>query len=142
MYKQKQGRNVRGITFITFVALWLFAAYRAFTTFPDWEWARTRYLESVTIPLVDISTPVVNPAFLISLGIAGLLILLSAYACFSARRSSDFLIDTESEMKKVSWPTIKEVIKSSIVVIIAIIILAVYLFVVDIGLDSVFEKIF
>lgn len=142
MYKRKQGRTVRGVTFFTFVALWLFATYSCYFAFPDWEWSSQIFMKSATIPLIELEMPDVTPRLLVSLGIGLLLILISAYVCFFGRRPSDFLIDTESEMKKVSWPTMKEVVKSSIVVIIAIIILAAYLFIVDVGLDSIFKKIF
>lgn len=142
MYKRKQGQTTRWITFVTSTILWLYAAYRCFFSFPDWKWAETVYFYSVTIPLVEIPTPDITAKFLISIGVGALLIFISAYWCFWASRTSDFLIDTEAEMRKVSWPTSKEVFKSSIVVIIAIIILAVYLYVVDIGLDTFFNFLF
>ncbi|BBM85568.1 preprotein translocase subunit SecE [Candidatus Uabimicrobium amorphum] len=142
IYKKKQGQVVRWTAFLTFVALWLFATYRCFGSFPEWEWTSTVYMEGIVIPLIDYSLPVVTPKLLVSLGIGLLLIIMSAYFCFLSQRTSDFLIDTESEMRKVSWPTMKEVVKSSTVVIIAIIILALYLFVVDIGFDSIFQRVF
>ena len=142
MYKRKQGQTTRWITFVTLTTLWLYAAYRCFFSFPDWKWAETVYLYSVKIPLVEIPTPDITSKLLISIGVGVLLSFISAYMCFWGNRTSDFLIDTESEMRKVSWPTLKEVLKSSVVVIIAIIILAVYLYVVDIGLDSFFNFLF
>ncbi len=53
-------------------------------------------------------------------------------------RMADFLIATESEMKKVSWSSKKEVIGSTKVVIVTTFIMAALLFLVD----FVFAKIF
>ncbi|WP_372368592.1 preprotein translocase subunit SecE [Candidatus Uabimicrobium sp. HlEnr_7] len=142
MYKKKQGQVVRWTAFLTFVALWLFATYKCFHSFPEWDWTRIVYVEGIVIPLIDYEMPEVTPKLLTSLGIGFFLIFISAYLCFLSQRTSDFLIDTESEMRKVSWPTMKEVVKSSTVVIIAIVILALYLFVVDIGFDSIFQRVF
>lgn len=142
VYKKKQGQIVRRIAFFTLVALWIFATYKCYHGFPEWEWAMTVYQDGIIIPLIDYSMPDITPKLLTSLGIGLFLILISAHLCFRSQRVSDFLIDTESEMRKVSWPTAKEVVKSSTVVIIAIIILAGYLFGVDIGLDFLFSKVF
>jgi len=46
-------------------------------------------------------------------------------------RVADFLIATESEMKKVSWSSKAEVLGSTMVVIVTVILLAVFIFVVD-----------
>jgi len=142
IYKKKQGQIARWTTFLTLVALWLFATYKCFNGFPDWDWARTVYVDGIIIPLIDYQMPEVTPRLLTSLGIGFFLIIISAYLCFLSQKTSDFLIDTESEMRKVSWPTMREVVKSSTVVIVAIVILALYLFVVDIGFDSIFKNVF
>ena len=48
------------------------------------------------------------------------------------RRSNDFFIATEGEMKKVRWSTRKEVVRSTKVVILTVILLGTFLFVADI----------
>lgn len=47
------------------------------------------------------------------------------------RRVVGFLIDTQGELQKVSWPTRQELIGSTIVVIVCAVILGVYIFGVD-----------
>lgn len=47
------------------------------------------------------------------------------------RRANDFFIATEGEMKKVSWSTRKEVVRSTKVVIVTVILLGVFLFAAD-----------
>lgn len=59
---------------------------------------------------------------------------IGIYMTVNNQRVVDFLIATENEMQKVSWPPKHEVISSSIVVIVTVIILAVYLGVVDYGI--------
>ncbi|NLD36144.1 MAG: preprotein translocase subunit SecE [Desulfatiglans sp.] len=55
--------------------------------------------------------------------------------------TSQFLKDAKTEFKKVKWPTRKELIASTTIVIILVIIAAIYLSLVDFGLMSVINKI-
>jgi preprotein translocase subunit SecE len=64
--------------------------------------------------------------FLIAIGI------LTYWVAGLSRKTNDFFIATEGEMKKVSWSTRAEVIKSTKVVIVTVVILAALLFVFDI----------
>ena len=57
------------------------------------------------------------------------------------RRAGDFLIATESEMKKVSWTTRKDIIGSTKVVVFVMVALAILLFVVDMGFIFFFNSI-
>ena len=151
-YKQKQGLILRWGTFGVLFILFLFGTYRFYYNFfyttpiekmPQfWQWIHHSYnWTTITIPAVEIDIPL-SPRWLISLGLGFVLVSLSAYFCFWHQRVSDFLIDTESEMRKVSWPTSKEVVGSSIVVIIAIIVLGIYLFFADLGLGEIFRWLF
>jgi preprotein translocase subunit SecE len=47
-------------------------------------------------------------------------------------KAADFLIATESEMKKVSWSSKAELIGSTVVVIVTVVLLAAFIFLVDI----------
>jgi preprotein translocase subunit SecE len=53
-----------------------------------------------------------------------------------------FLIEVRNEMKKVTWPSRKEVYATTVVVILTSIFFGVYLFILDYGLNSLFQKIF
>ena len=46
-------------------------------------------------------------------------------------RLSQFLRDVRAEMKRVSWPSVKEVKNTTIITLIAVIFFAIYLFLVD-----------
>ena len=54
---------------------------------------------------------------------------------------ADFMIATEVEMKKVNWPSKKEIIGSTWVVICGTLILAGFLFFINIGFAALFKKI-
>ncbi len=60
---------------------------------------------------------------------AGMALLVAKY--LNQARAADFLIATESEMKKVSWSSKAEVLGSTTVVIMTVIILAAFIFLVD-----------
>jgi preprotein translocase SecE subunit len=62
---------------------------------------------------------------LVSIAIGGFLLF---YAVASKPRTCDFLIATEGEMKKVNWPTRREVIGSTWVVICCIVMFSLILF--------------
>ena len=59
----------------------------------------------------------------------------------SIARFKQFCIDTWGELKKVTWPTKKEVQGTTIVVIVAVLLSAAYLFVVDLILSQGMERL-
>lgn len=61
-------------------------------------------------------------------------VFLLIYRFSNWPKAADFLIDTESELRKVAWAPRSEVISNSIVVCITVIILSVFIFLVDWGL--------
>ena len=62
-----------------------------------------------------------------------------AFWMMNRPKTADFLIQTEGEMKKVSWSSRKEIIGSTKVVIVTTFILAGLLFAVDLGFVVVFR---
>lgn len=125
-YKRNQGRMARRVTMWVMIAIWAIAAYRVFAfwnSFPDF-WLRIldaslwRYMIPTMVAALGcwISFRIVNiPSF------------------------ADFLIAVEAEMNKVSWPSRKELIRSSAVVIIVIGFLVVVLFAFDFMVQLVFS---
>ena len=55
--------------------------------------------------------------------------------------SAQFLRDAKTELKKVKWPTRKELLASTTMVIILVLIIALYLGLVDIGLINIINRI-
>jgi preprotein translocase subunit SecE len=56
-------------------------------------------------------------------------------------RTSQFLSDVRAEMKRVSWPTGTDVKNTTIIVVIAVIFFALYLFVIDRGIAFVITQL-
>lgn len=146
LHKRKQGLVIRWCFLAITIALTIFAAYRCFVGFPYagtetrpafWEWFYQE-LYKFTVPLVEI-TITITPKWIIALSMGIGLLGFLAYLTFMNGRVSEFLIDTESEMRKVSWPSRGEVADSSLVVIIVIIAMGVYLYSTDIFLNKFFQ---
>lgn len=67
--------------------------------------------------------------------------LATFWVCFVYRKSSDFFIATEGEMKKVNWSTRREIIGSTKVVIIFTLMMSLILFTVDLIFMTFFSWI-
>ncbi len=77
----------------------------------------------------------------ITLAALAVLGLLLWYLVGVSRKSCDFMISTEGEMKKVSWSGRRELIGSTKVVILFTVVLSVILFLVDISFMAFFNSI-
>ena len=113
LYKKTQGKKVRQGTAYALVLIFLVAAYQTTVMLRNATWAN----ESI--------------AYIIG----GLIFAVGAwisYRIVNWPRFADFLISVEAEMNKVSWPTRSELIRSSVVVLIVLFILAIALFFFDI----------
>lgn len=111
LYKKTQGRIVRQATFAAIVAMAVFAAWR---------------LES-TLGALGFGTE-------IRLGTPILLVLVLAWAAYrlvNVPVVADFLIAVEVEMRKVTWPTKTELVRSCVVVLVTMFSLAFCLTVYD-----------
>jgi preprotein translocase subunit SecE len=58
------------------------------------------------------------------------------------RRMKQFLVEVVAELKKTTWPSQREVYGTTVVVIVAVVICAVYLWVVDMVLNRVMNYVF
>jgi preprotein translocase SecE subunit len=133
-YKPDQGRGAR---LVSFGALAVLSWYGVTTLydFLSWEWSRAEL--GFTIPVVEIP---VTPAFLIA---AAVLIasLVGLRVLLNHPRVADLLIDTEGEMRRVTWPSWPETLNGSIVVIVAVIALLIVLSSADLVLSRFFEHV-
>ncbi len=60
----------------------------------------------------------------------------------SFRSTFSFFADCWSELKKVRWPSRKELISYTIVVLITVIFVTIYFYVIDLGLSELIELFF
>ena len=120
IYKRGQGKNTRVVTFLAVMVLGVWGAYMLSQKLGAYQ--------STRAPLARYGAPTV-------------LLLALAVLIFwivNRPRSADFMIATESEMKKVSWSSRREIAGSTKVVILTTVILASLLF----GVDLIFAFIF
>jgi preprotein translocase SecE subunit len=118
-YKPEQGRMARMASFWTLVLLLLFGCNFLHLSL-------TTYLPSFAKPLGGVSIPFVSVpltvSFLVSsvVFVAGVALL---YGWMQTPKVADFLIDVEAELRKVTWPTMQEVVNAAIVVAVTVAVL-------------------
>lgn len=129
IYKGGQGKHTRIVTFVSAVVLGTIGAYVLSRNLGAFLPQRIGGLQ-VRIYL--------------QYGIPTVLVVLLGVLMFrlvNRQTSADFLIATESEMKKVSWSSKKELIGSTKVVLVTTFIMAMILFAVDILFTILFKHL-
>lgn len=125
-YKKDQGRMVRMAAFWTLAILIFYGCVSLKTYLPRFPWIGHRLddrIAGLQIPILGLD---LTGALLIAgVVLAGALILV--YRWLEQPRYADLLIETESELRKVSWPTVDEAVKSSVVVMVCVAFLMVFL---------------
>ena len=131
LYKWSQGRITRQVTW---------GALAAGAALGFWRLSQfmVRPPNFLAWPGVVDAWPVVITSFC---SVMALLSFWVAYRLINFPRFADFLIAVEAEMNKVSWPTRAELFRSSLVVLVCIVVLAVILAVYDAVWAFVFWKL-
>lgn len=128
-YKEDQGRHVRMAAFWSLVFFLGFGCRFLHDLMVQWEDLRTP-LGGTRIPIVGVN---LSPAFLVSGLIFGAgLFLIQRWQ--QRPKVAELLIDTEAELKKVSWPKGEEVWNASMVVLLSVVLLGALLAVSDVFL--------
>jgi len=124
LYKRGQGRWARTIAAAGLSVLGIWAALQTYNWMEKYTGAPSLYA-GWWVP-----------------GLILLTFLGFAYYVANWPKVTDFVIETETEMKKVTWPTYREVLAATVVVIVVVIILGAFLFGVDrIVLEPLFKLI-
>jgi preprotein translocase subunit SecE len=118
VYKRNQGRLVRQFTCIAIWLVVVVAVWRAHSLFLG--------------PQISAWLPTIGGwlSYLVAVGIGSIGIWFG-YRLVNWPRFADFLISVEAELNKVSWPTQKELVRASMVVIFTILFLSAILCVFD-----------
>jgi preprotein translocase subunit SecE len=114
IYKRTQGRITRQITFAAVAITIALGLLRLSSVLRTWD--------NTTLGLFHLWFP----------GVLLMLGLWITYRLVNVPAFADFLIAVEAEMNKVSWPTRFELVRSSTVVLIMIIVLAIAMSVFDV----------
>ena len=140
VYRPGEGRIARLAALVAVLAMGAFAAYRWYL------WAEKNELRWL-LPRIGF-----HQLSWAEIGAAAIVIaftLVGYRICFARPKSSDFLVETEIELRKVTWPEWKppfrastELWGSTYVVIVVIVALAVFIGLVDFGLGNLSDLVF
>jgi len=128
LYKVGQGRYARGVAYLLGAGLIIFGGIRLYATInvPGREWVKD-------IPVVGHIS--LYNVIALAVVLIGLLLL---HLVLNRPTAVDALIDTEQELKKVSWPSKREVRNATVVVILVTFVMAILLF----GFDRILQWVF
>lgn len=121
LYKRNQGKMVRQITCLSIWVVVAVAAWRCHALF--------------IAPAMGDSGRALSYLVAVALGGLG---MWFGYRLVNWPKFADFLISVEAELNKVSWPTQKELVRASLVVIFTILFLSATLF----AYDALWEFVF
>ncbi len=137
-YKPEEGRFARQSAFWLGVGWIFYGCYALSGELTRWESLRGPVSTAVPeIPLLGIP---LTGAFLVST----LLFLAGAFAYvrwLSQEKVAQYLIEVESEMRKVTWPSFEEAVNSSVVVIFTVLFLMGFLALADFVFGWVFDVV-
>jgi len=92
-----------------------------------------------TIPFFEVN---ITMGTLISAALFIIIVILINRLVLNTTKSADFLIDTEFELKKVSWPPKNEYWGSSVAVIISVVVIGSFIFIIDMLLTQIMKLIY
>lgn len=127
IYKKTQGKYVRMVTLGAAGLMGLFGGNQIYAHFSD-------------LPVIfQILGYEINWGHMLGVGVF-LFFLLGGLWAANYPRFVDLLIDTESELRRVNWPTWRQVLEATGVVITVVILLSIFIVVVDRGVIITFLK--
>ena len=115
LYKRTQGRITRQVTAAALFVTVALGCWKLSIMLRDWTWLQSRAL----------GLEYAIPGALLALG-AWLSYRLVNYPPFA-----DFLIAVEAEMAKVSWPSRRELVRATVVVLVSMLVLTIMLYIYD-----------
>ena len=145
VYRKGHGVHSRIAVGVALGLLALFASISLYNVLIDLP----NIAEGVKVPLVDIGLTwglisafalFVFLGFLIGVFVAGLETGISPLDA-GGKKTIGFLIDTQGELQKVSWPTRYELVGSTAVVIVSVIVIGIFILGVDWFVSTIMEYI-
>lgn len=135
-YKEDQGRLARMAAFWSVVLLVLFGCTFLYDILIGFD-SMSPAVRGIRIPIVSVD---LNGAFIVT----SLIFLVGVVVIRRWQQKpkvADLLIDTESELRKVTWPTMNEVTNSSLVVIVCVVVIGAFLAAADYFLGELMRRL-
>lgn len=133
-YKAEQGRATRGTAFWLLILLAYYGATTLYA-FLSWDWARTEF--GFTLPVLELPVD----GRLVASVVVFLAMAFALKKGINHPKLADLLIDTEGELKRVTWPSWPETWNGSLVVVVTVVAMLVLLAGADIILSRFFESV-
>lgn len=138
-YKKGEGVITRRVAFWSLAALLIWAGQGIYTFVLRWDWAKKLLVEDGP-PSEGFEIPVFGQRFDLGFVLAwGFVIgsLLVLRSLLNRPKVAEFLIETDAELGKVTWPTWRDAWNSTVVVIIFVLFFTAFLF----GSDFVLNRL-
>lgn len=129
--KPGQGSKVRLSAYVGIGAMALFGAYSLYMVPP----ASSSWWGNLTAPLMIFGKALSLKPVLFPAAAVFATAMLGVHLLLNREVWTDFLVETEGEIKKVSWPARKEYLGSSLVVVLVVAVVSAFLYFVDLGLS-------
>ncbi|GJM45494.1 MAG: protein translocase subunit SecE [Gemmatimonadota bacterium] len=136
IYRKGQGYITRVPAAVCIGLLAFYGVIQLYSYLVGFDWGN-KAIGGFAIPIVE---QPLNVAFIV----AAVVTIIGGTALFrflNRPKTVDLLVDTETELRKVTWPGWPETINASVVVVIALIIISLYLAAVDFVLSRFFGVI-
>jgi preprotein translocase SecE subunit len=130
------GRSVRLSAFGGIGALTLFGAYALYMAPP----INSIWWMDIAGPLTIFGKSLGLKPILFAAAAACLTFMSIVHLVLNREKAADFLIETEGEIKKVSWPARKEYVGSAMIVVLVVAVVSMFLHYVDAGLSWLMQK--
>jgi len=137
-YRKDQGRMARMATFWSLAILLAYGCVRMRTELTAWQPdSLGSAVGGMRVPILGLE---LSPAALIAIAVfaVGMFLL---HRVLEKPKNADLLIETESELRKVTWPTLDETIDGSIVVMVVVLFLMGFMAGADYVLGEFFTRI-
>jgi len=134
-YKSEQGRLTRGTAFWLVAALAYFGSTTFYAFLSSFDWATSSF--GMTVPVLELPVD----GRLIATVVVFLAMFLGLRAAVNYPKLADLLIDTEGELKRVTWPSWPETWNGSLVVIVTVVTMLILLAGADVILSRFFEVV-
>ena len=145
IYKEGQGVLVRRCAFWGLMLIIVWGGQGLYTwLFNTFDFSKVLLIERGVEPLQGYRIPLLDQRFNWAFVIAWGMVLAASFVTWRLLmrpRTADFLIDTDTELKKVTWPSWKDAWNSSLIVVLFVIVLTIFLVSSDFVLNLIFSKI-
>jgi len=135
-YKPDQGVYARGTTFWVLSSYATLAGYRFHLELQRFDWANRRFTEG-NVPVLGFP---LTPCNLLGLVVC-LCLIYGVWWLVNFPRLTDLLIDTEQELRKITWPNVEDSKNASVVVLGCVVFMLVFLGLADLGFAWFFARV-